>query len=108
MRVLIVEDDHNTLNGLQELLSYEGYVVYGASCGAEAIDIVEREGVNIVLCDYSLPDINGAQLCYALKKLQPNLIICMITAYFNNEIPGLLKQGIIKKIFENRLLLKNC
>ncbi len=86
LRLLIIEDDPNTLSGLQELLSYEGYIVFGASNGTEALEIVTSEAIEIVLCDYSLPDFNGIQVCDEIKKLHPAIPLILITAYRNSEI----------------------
>ncbi|MFQ5710035.1 MAG: response regulator transcription factor, partial [bacterium] len=66
LHLLLVENHENTLAGLQELLCYEGYRVRGVSNGQKAIEILAQQPVDIVLCDQSLPDIDGIQLCCQL------------------------------------------
>ncbi|NIV94893.1 response regulator [candidate division KSB1 bacterium] len=107
MRVLIVEDDLNTLDGLWELLSDEGYSVIGVSDATQALDVIKRERIDVVLCDYSLPDMKGDQLCEILKKQQPELILFMITAYYDDKLERLLKEGTVKKIFKKPLILED-
>ena len=51
-RLLIVEDDLNTLSGLLDLLSDEGYQVQGVTNGKEALKVVLTGPVDMVLCDY--------------------------------------------------------
>lgn len=104
-RLLIIEDDYNTLIGLQELLSYEGYNVSGVSNGHKALDVIATDSIDMVLCDYCLPDMDGVQVCRALKELKPNLIIFMITAFRNTELDNLLQEGIIEMVFNKPIIL---
>jgi CheY-like chemotaxis protein len=79
--LLIIEDDPNTLSGLQDLLRQEGYRVHGVTRGRQAIQTILAESIDIVICDYSLPDMDGLQVCRELKRLQPGLKLFLVTAY---------------------------
>jgi two-component system response regulator (stage 0 sporulation protein F) len=101
--LLIVEDDPNTLSGLQDLLRQEGYWVCGATRGRQAIQAVLSEPIDIVICDYSLPDMDGLQVCRELKRLQPELRLFLVTAYSNTEVIKAAKECNVTKIFHKPL-----
>ncbi len=104
--LLIIEDDPNTLSGLQDLLRQEGYRVHGVTRGRQAIQIILAEAIDIVICDYSLPDMDGLQVCRELKRLQPGLKVFLVTAYSNAEIVKAAKECRITKIFHKPLDLE--
>ncbi len=101
--LLIIEDDPNTLSGLQDLLRQEGYRVHGVTRGRQAIQTILAESIDIVICDYSLPDMDGLQVCRELKRLQPGLKLFLVTAYSNAEIMKAAKESSIVKIFHKPL-----
>ncbi len=68
-RLLVVEDDPNTLDGMVELLSDEGYQVQGVINGNDALAVMANEHLDIVLCDFDLPDVNGLKVSLQLKKM---------------------------------------
>lgn len=103
--LLIIEDDPNTLSGLLELLSDEGYQVHGVMHGNDAMQVVETEQVDMVLCDYSLPDINGLQVCLELKKMQPRLDLFLVTAFYNSKMFNIARKCGVAKIFTKPIVL---
>ncbi|MCI0554605.1 MAG: response regulator [Anaerolineae bacterium] len=102
--LLIIEDDPNTLAGLQELLSHEGYWVRGVMRGREAFKVAKDEPIDMVLCDYCLPDIDGLQVCRELKRLNSQLVIFLVTAYRNTEVVNAAKQCGIEKIIDKPIV----
>jgi DNA-binding response OmpR family regulator len=104
--LLVVEDDPNTLSGLQDLLRQEGYQVRGVTRGRQAIQLILAEAIDIVICDYSLPDMDGLQVCRELKRLQPELELFLVTAYSNTEIKKAAKACNITEIFHKPLDLE--
>lgn len=106
-RLLIVEDDYNTLIGLQELLGHKGYHVKGATCAAKAIQLTENESIDIVLCDYRLPDMDGNHLCRKLKQINTHLVIFIFTAYNQPELVDLVNESIVDEVFNKPLQLED-
>lgn len=104
-RLLIVEDDPNTLSGLLELLSDEGYKVYGVTHGNEALKVAAKRPFDMVLSDYSLPDINGLQVCRELKRLQPGLMLFLTTAFYDFDIIDKAREYGISKIFTKPIIV---
>ncbi|KAA3662969.1 MAG: response regulator [Calditrichaeota bacterium] len=105
LRILVIEDDANTLFGLQELLQHEGFAVSVAENGKKALRLFQKNMFDVVLCDYRLPDTNGLQLCNDFLMGQPGLDIFMITAYNTPEIAMKAKRIGVRKIFTKPLVL---
>jgi DNA-binding response OmpR family regulator len=100
-RILLVEDDPNTLEGLIVLLSHDGYWVRGASSGRQALQLIETAPFDAVLCDYSLPDMDGLRVCRELRERCSGLMIFLITAYNNVELSkSALASGVAKILYK--------
>ncbi len=81
MKVLIVDDDESILKLYKEELEDEGYVVFAATSGKEAIEIFEKEKPDIVTLDILMPDMDGIAVLRAMKDRFPNIPVIMSTAY---------------------------
>ena len=79
--ILIVDDDHELLSNLSEILRDRGYQTTEASSGQEALDKAASEGFDIVLLDQTMPKISGMDVLVELKKIRPRIKIIMITAF---------------------------
>lgn len=106
MNILIVEDDNTIRDGLRYCLEYEGYNVYEAKTGLEAINKVND--TDLVLLDVNLPDINGFDLFKKIKEVK-NIPIIFLTA---NDIETSIVMGLdmgaddyIVKPFKTRELI---
>ncbi|MCX7925909.1 MAG: response regulator [Fimbriimonadales bacterium] len=92
--VLIVDDDALVRETLHFVLEDGGYQVYAASSGAEALRILEREPVDIVLSDIFMPGMNGFDLLRQIRERAPETPVILITGYGNIEMAReALKQG---------------
>lgn len=80
-RILVVDDEENTRLGLSKLLSQEGFVVDIAANGTEALDILRRNRVNLVISDINMPDMNGIAFLREISRRFPSTSVIMITAY---------------------------
>lgn len=93
-RVLIVDDDDLVRETLQFVLEDGGYLVYAASSGAEALRILERQPIDIVLSDIFMPGMNGFDLLRQIRERAPDIPVILITGYGNIEMAReALKQG---------------
>lgn len=105
MQILIIEDDTNTLQGLQDLLIHEGFHVQGAETGKSARKLFSTHDIDVILCDYRLPDTDGIQLCSEMLVIKPDLEILMFTAYSNNDILNAARKLGIRRVFAKPLSL---
>ena len=80
MRVLIAEDDPNTLSGLVGVFRDEGYEVFAASDGNVALELFSKENPQIVCLDVMMPHKNGYDVCREIRKQSPDVPILFISA----------------------------
>ena len=80
-RVLLVEDDRNTLEGLAEILTMEKYEVVKAPDGHSAIRELRGGSFHVMLTDLLLPDYDGLELANQAWNGQPELMVVMMTAF---------------------------
>ena len=94
-KILLVEDDRNTLEGLAEILAMEDYDVTKASDGSSAIKEIKNNTFNVMLTDLVLPDIDGLELAKTIWKEQSDLMIVMMTAFGSvKNAVNAMKEGI--------------
>ena len=103
--ILIVEDDMSIHNLIKELLLKEQYKVVDAYSGTEALMLIEKEEINLILLDLMLPGINGEEI---IRKIN-NIPIIVISAKISVEdkVTNLLNgaDDYITKPFNNDELL---
>ena len=80
IRVLIAEDDANLRQGLIDLLEGEGYVVFAAGNGRQAVDCFQQESPDLVLLDVMMPEMSGYDVCREIRKSDSHTPIIMLTA----------------------------
>ena len=92
-KVLIIDDEMDTLLPLKKSLEIEDYIVVEALNGQEALNIVKNEIPDIILLDLMLPGMDGYEVCSLLKNnaLTKNIPIIMLTARDNvkDRVKGL-------------------
>ncbi len=124
-RILLVDDDKNTADGLKKILLQDGYDTGCTYTGNEALDLIEAEHFDIVITDMKLPDISGFSIIEKVKKENIDIAVVMITAFSSIQTAiDAMKKGaddyltkpvnieelelILKKILERRrLILQN-
>ncbi len=70
MNVLIVDDQYTNRYLLEKLLTGYGYSVLSAADGIEALEILHRESIDLIIADILLPKMDGFQLCREVKSDQ--------------------------------------
>ncbi len=80
-RILVVDDEHEIREGLELLLSSEGYRVLLAESAQAGLAALDREPVDLLLLDVALPDRNGLDLLREIRSKDPALPVILITAY---------------------------
>jgi len=68
MKILIVDDDHISRELLRNVLEESGYSVVMAQNGHEAMDILERQRIRLVITDWEMPEMSGVELCRQIRR----------------------------------------
>ena len=79
-RVLLVEDDETIGEVLTSSLRSHAHEVFWEQTGTAALARAAMTPVDLVLLDLGLPDIDGAEVCRRLRRLQPGCVLVMLTA----------------------------
>jgi len=80
-QILLMEDETSVAQGLQMVLSEEGYTVDLATTGQTALDIFYTKGFDLLVADLKLPDIDGMEVIKKVKQGRPDTGIIVITGY---------------------------
>ncbi|MBA1347130.1 PAS domain-containing sensor histidine kinase [Rhizobium sp. WYCCWR 11146] len=85
LRIVAVDDDGLVLMNTTLMLEDLGHTVFEAMAGSEALDILRKQQVDLVICDHAMPRMTGAQLAQAIRDEWPDMPIILATGYA--EIP---------------------
>ncbi|MBN1994734.1 MAG: response regulator [Anaerolineae bacterium] len=67
-RILVVDDDVDTVGFLKVILQHQGYEILTAQDGVEALELLQSHPVDLILTDVAMPHINGYELCQRIKN----------------------------------------
>src|SRR3954453_7244376 len=84
-RILVVDDERSMRELLAIVLRREGYEVLLAENGRGAIDLLQREPVDILISDIKMPDVSGVEVLRAAKRIDKDILGIMITAFSSTE-----------------------
>src|SRR5438094_10468055 len=108
-RILVGDDDPGLSEGVELLLTVEGYAVVCASSVKAGLERLRRTRIDVVITDLRLPDGTGLDAIAAIRRLRPELPIIMITSFSSLESAiGALRAGAVDYIikpFDNDELL---
>ncbi len=94
LKILAVDDDGLVLFNTLAMLEDLGHVALEARSGSEALDILEKNPVDLVITDQAMPQMSGIQLIAAIKERWPNLPVILATGYA--ELPAGVIQAVPK------------
>jgi DNA-binding response OmpR family regulator len=82
-RILVVEDDHDILGLLKDVLENEGYEVTGLAYTDAILQSISKYQPDLVMLDFLLPGVNGGELCHDIKSnvLTSRLPVIMLSAF---------------------------
>ena len=80
LRILVVDDDQSTRLYMQALLEADGYLVSTAGNGREALAVMDREHIDLVVLDVMMPEMDGYEFTGALRAFDAALPILMVSA----------------------------
>jgi DNA-binding NtrC family response regulator len=80
-KIVIIDDEIDICMLLRKILSEEGYVIKAETDPVKALAIVEEENPDCVLLDIKMPKMSGVEVLSAIKDLNRNTPVIMITGY---------------------------
>jgi two-component system cell cycle sensor histidine kinase/response regulator CckA len=108
--ILVVDDDKDTLEFIAEQISKMGQTVYTASCGQEAIKLLDNQidSLDLMLSDVVMPGMSGIELAESLADKEPGVKVILMSGClrpsftFGNAAKD--EKGFIRKPFSGKTL----
>ncbi|HQO09342.1 MAG TPA: response regulator [Clostridiales bacterium] len=108
-RILVVDDEENMLLMLKTFFTEKEYTCFTARNGAEALEVLGKEEVDIVITGMKMPEMDGLELLRHIKEKYQNISAVIMTGfseeYTTTEALNLGADGYITKPFRNKELL---
>ncbi|EDM81073.1 sigma-54 dependent DNA-binding response regulator [Plesiocystis pacifica SIR-1] len=79
--VLVVDDEANILEALRKVLTKEGFRVLTAGTGRQALEVLRKQPVRVMITDLRMPGMTGDDLLKAAKAITPEVEVIVMTAY---------------------------
>ena len=83
-RILVLDDEPMVAKTVRMVLALQGYEVEVAQSGKEALSLLEQSVFDLVITDYSMPEMTGDELALHVKARWPELPVIMLTAFAEN------------------------
>ena len=90
---LVVDDEPKIRAAVRDTIGRDAGRVFEASSGAQAIDIARREQPDLIVLDLGLPDIEGVEVCRAIREFSHALIVVLSARDLESEKAALLDAG---------------
>lgn len=107
--ILVVDDEKALCELVEEILNGQGYKVFTALSGLEALNLLEKQPVDLVLSDIIMPQMTGYQLAKEINLLYPRIAVLLASGYrggqekLNNDIK--FNKPVINKPYSASILL---
>lgn len=96
--MLFVDDEENVLRALERIFLEENYNIFTASSAEDALEIMEKGKIHLVISDHRMPGMSGSQLLKEIKQRWPDTIRIMLTGYADiQSIMGAVNEGAVYK-----------
>ncbi|HET6719975.1 MAG TPA: EAL domain-containing protein [Rhodocyclaceae bacterium] len=79
--LLLVDDEANILNALKRLLRREGYRILTASSGAQGLELLAANPVQVILSDQRMPEMTGSEFLSRVKEMYPDTVRMVLSGY---------------------------
>jgi len=96
--VLFVDDDETILRSLERGLLDELYIQLFARSGQEALEILQKEEVHVIVTDMCMPGMDGLELLKIVREMYPHIVTIVLSGY--TDMSALLKEFDQGEIFE--------
>ncbi|WP_293934326.1 EAL domain-containing protein [Iodobacter sp.] len=96
--LLLVDDEQDILNALKRLFRRSGYIIYTATSGVQALELLGRHSINVIISDQRMPNMNGSDFLHRARELYPHTVRIMLSGYteLNTLTDAINSAGIFK------------
>ena len=84
--IMIVDDNTNLTKTMAFILERKGFTVTTAKDGLEAVDKVKEQVYALIFMDIKMPHMNGVEAYKKIKKIRPETVVMMMTAYAVDDL----------------------
>ena len=84
--LLILDDEIEILHSLKRLLRNEDYNLYHVSKGSEALKIIQKEVIGVVISDFKMTEMDGIRFLNIVKEKYPDIVRIILSGYIDLEI----------------------
>ena len=96
--VLLVDDEENILSALKRLLRRDGYRILTAGGGAQGLELLASEPVDVIISDQRMPQMTGVEFLRQVKALYPETVRLVLSGYTElQSITDAINEGAIYK-----------
>ncbi len=85
-RMLCVDDEPGVLQALKRLFRKEGYEIHLAQSAHEAIDILKKHKIHLIMTDYRMPDMNGVEFLKKAIEIDPGSLRLILSGYADAKV----------------------
>lgn len=83
--ILVVDDEQDIRDGSERILTRAGFQVLKASRGDEALEVLPKEKISIVLLDLKMPGMDGMEVLKHIRKVDESILVIVVTGYATVE-----------------------
>ena len=102
IRILFIDDQQDFLDSISFWMKAKGYKVLTTKECRKGIGLVQEGKVDIVFCDYKMPEMDGIQVMTEIRKINPSIPLVMVTSHADDimlqQIKPLNIAGFFSKI----------
>ncbi len=86
VKILVIDDDESLRRVLEYNLAQEGYAVLSAASGEQGLELLKKEGADLVVTDVRMPGMDGLQVLEGVRKVDPSIQVIILTAFGTIEM----------------------
>jgi len=108
--ILVVDDEPALIELSSALLTQQGYQVFSAENGLQALMVLEKENIDLLLSDVIMPEMNGYELASAVQEKYPHIKIQLASGFtddrYADKIDSALQKNLLRKPFNSQELFQ--
>jgi len=112
LRVLIIEDNAVLRRGLAQIFSQADVLITQLENGKHAVDLINKEPQDLIICDLRLPGIDGLRVLSHLREIGQTTPFILVTAYYSEDLArratALGADAIFEKPVDLNRLMEKC